>query len=502
MDDDTGPARIAFRQVSKAFDATLALDAVTFDVRPGEVHALLGANGAGKSTLIKVLAGFHRPDSGQIAIDGDVDAHRATVSFIHQDLALVGSMTVEENIALTRGFPRRRGLIDWPRVTADARAALALVAADIDPSVAVAQLSRADQSVVAIARAVARDCRAIVLDEPTASLPDADAQRLFEIVRGLAATGVSVLYVTHRLDEVFELADRVTILRNGRVVADCAVDETSHVAVVASIVGADLPVPTARTAAAAAGTEVVVLAGVRLRDDGVCVDVQILAGEIVGLAGLRGAGQELLGRGIAGIEPLAFDECRIDGRRVPVRAAARLLAGVVGFASSRREQECLAMSLTVRENMFLNPAASGRRALGWSSPRVERRRALALGTAIRLHPNEPEAVVGTLSGGNQQKVILGRWLAAKRRLLVLEEPTSGVDIGARGDLYALIRQAVEKGMAVVVVSSDFDELALLCHRVLVLDRGEVVRELTGSQLDENSILDAASGALSSSGATS
>ena len=485
------PPRVAFKHLTKVFSATIALDDVSFEIGAGRIHALLGANGAGKSTLIKVLAGFHRSDGGTIELDGEeVRGAAADVSFIHQDLALVESATVAENIALTRGFPRRLGLIDWKRLHSHAETAMSAIGSGIPVTAHVADLTRAEQSMVAIARAVAADCRMLVLDEPTASLQDDDVRSLFRVVRRLVATGVSVLYVTHHLNEVFELADRVSVMRDGRLVADGDIGDFDHADLVRLIVGSDLAtsapraVPTTTTS-----REVLRLGGVRLADRAPLWDLVLRRGEVVGLAGLRGAGQELLGRGLAGVEPLDVRTCHVDGEPTSVDA----LAALVGFASSRREAEGLAMTLTVRENMYLNPRLLGQSPLSRVTPRRERARASVLGAAVHLRPNSPDAVVATLSGGNQQKVVLARWLSANRRVLVLDEPTMGIDIGARAEIYELVRAATADGLTVVVVSSDFEELAVLCRRVLVLDRGRLAGELTGSDVTQDSILHLASG---------
>ena len=491
--------RVSIQHVSKTFDGTLALADVTFDVAPGSVHALLGANGAGKSTLIKVLAGFYRPDGGQVLVDGVPRTRNSAISFIHQDLALVGSMSVAENIALLQGYPRRHGLISWPRVTATAQAALDVVGASIPLTSLVSELSRADQSVVAIARAVSRDCSVIVLDEPTASLGDRDVRRLFEVIRQLARADVSVIYVSHRLDEVFEIADRVTVLRDGRVVSDNHIHDLDHDKLVELIVGSQLATRE-RTASPAVGDELLALHGLRVGAETVPFDLTLKAGEIIGAAGLRGAGQEHLGRSLAGLDPILVERCAVRGAAVEPTGLSRVLAGIAGFASSRREQEGLAMTMSIRENMYMNPGARGIGPLRWSSHRAERRQAYVLGASVHLTPNAPENTVATLSGGNQQKVILGRWLSVERPLLVLEEPTMGVDVGARAEIYALIESAASAGLAVLVVSSDFEELETLCHRVLVMDRGSVSVELVGPQVTQDAIIRAASGAQSTQGA--
>jgi ribose transport system ATP-binding protein len=402
----------------------------------------------------------------------------------------VGTLTVAENVALTRGFARRARLIDWRGVQQRAREALSTIGVEIDVQAEVEDLSRAEQSLVAIARAVASDCRALVLDEPTASLPAADVARLFNAIERLRSQGVAVLYVTHRLDEVFEIADRVVVLRDGRLVADEPVSTMTPSGLVELIVGTTAPAHE-RGEPDRSGTTVVRLSNVRLGDGPATVSLDIRAGEIIGLAGLRGAGQELLGRGIAGVERLVVEFGELHGRRLHGGDLRRALAEHTGFASSHREREGLAMTLTVRENLFMNPGADGSGFASWLSPRRERAKAIGLGESVALRPNLPDVVVGTLSGGNQQKVVLARWLFLSPDLLVLEEPTMGIDVGARAEIYGLLRRAASEGLAVVVVSSDFEELAQVCQRVIVLDRGRAAGELYGDDITVSRVTDLA-----------
>ena len=474
--------RLSIQGLTKSFDATVALRGVSLDVEPGRVHALLGANGAGKSTLIKILAGLHHADSGAVFVDGK-DNTRG-ICFIHQDLGLVETMTVAESIAVTRGFPRRAGLIDKRALARMASDAIAVTGADIAVNSQIGTLSRADQSIVAIARAIDEHCKVLVLDEPTASLPAGDVAMLFGIIRSLAERGVSVVYVTHRLDEVFEITDDLTVLRDGQVVHSSPTKDLTRQGLVKLIIG-HVPAVNTREARGTRGEKLVSVRNVRTSDHGPTIPaVDLHCGEILGLAGLRGSGQEVLGRGLAGIAELDCESITIDGTVVP---KSTHLARVVGFASSRRELEGLAMTLTTRENLFINPGAAGRSPWSWNSSRHERTRATRLGDRLRLKPNTPDTVVGTLSGGNQQKVVLGRWLATDVRALVLEEPTMGIDVGARAEIYRLIRGVADDGLCVVAVSSDFEELSLLCDRVLVLDRGALAAELSGAALTLDNI---------------
>jgi ribose transport system ATP-binding protein len=479
-------ARLSFQHVTKTFEATVALSDVSLDVAPAEIHALLGANGAGKSTLIKILAGIYALDDGAVLVDGLPD--HSEVRFIHQELGLVDTMTVGEAIAMTRGFATQAGLINWSRVRSDAANALELVGATIRVDAMIGDLSRADRSVVAIARAVASECKVLVLDEPTASLPDHDVSRLFEILATLRANGVSIVYVTHRLDEVYRIADVVTVLRDGRLVRTAPLAEVTPDELVSMIVGGALPAKLTLPDPQMSDRGIA-LEGVRLSSEGPSLGrIAVRSGEILGLAGLRGSGHELIGRGIAGLTTLDIEQLIVDkARRIPARDRQRWLLRNVGFASSRREKEGLAMALTVRENLFLNPAATGRKAWSWIWPPQERSNARRITANLQVKPRDPGTVAGTLSGGNQQKVILGRLLESSARTLVLEEPTMGIDVGARAEIYRVMATAAESGRSVVAVSSDFEELALVCHRVLVFDRGAIAAELSGDAITADAI---------------
>ncbi|MFT3974000.1 MAG: sugar ABC transporter ATP-binding protein [Amaricoccus sp.] len=490
-----GGGSLAFRDIVKTFGGTRALKGVSFEVAPGEIVALLGENGAGKSTLIKILGGIHRADGGEITL-GDLpyvaEGTRGAraISFIHQDLGLVEWMTVAENVALAQGYgggPFRR--IDWRGTERAARAALGMVDCDIDPETRVSALSRTEKSLVAIARALATDCDFLVLDEPTASLPANEVERLFTVMRSLKARGVGMIYVSHRLDEVFRVADRVVVLRDGTKVGDGPVAETSPEALVRQIVGRSTFDAFAKVERPSAA--------VRLRVSGLAtasagpVDFELRGNELLGLVGLRGAGQEEVGRALFGVLP-HVGRVVLDGRDLALGSAFAALGQGVGLMARDRAEEAVAGRLSVRENTFLNPAAAGRGALSVLSPGAEARAAAALGARVNLKPNAPELAIESLSGGNQQKVVVARWLATGRRLLICEDPTAGVDVGAKAEIYGLMARALDEGLGVIVVSTDFEEVAQICHRALVFSRGRIVAELTGPALTTEAVITAAS----------
>jgi ribose transport system ATP-binding protein len=482
------PPILSFRGVTKRFGGTLAVHDVDLDIRPGEVHALLGANGAGKSTLIKLLAGVHEPDGGAIYyVRGLVDQRidhmrpRPPMAFIHQDLGLIEWMTVAENIALVGGFPRRRGLIDWRAVERQAAADMHALGSDIDCGVPVSRLPRTERSIVAIVRALAIKSDVLVLDEPTASLPESETARLFDVLRNLRKQGVAIVYVTHRLDEVFRLADTVTVLRDGSTVRTCAVSATNPSELVQMIVGrppAEVFVKPPEPHAASL-----------LRVETLCagragpVSFQVKAGEIVGLAGLRGAGQNAIGRAISGVEPITSGTVWLRGRALRLAGGEPdAVAAGIRFVTSNRESEGLGPSLSVAENLFLNPGALGRNIWSAQRPGTERRLAAQIISKFSIRPSDPSRVITTLSGGNQQKVLLARWLGHGAPLLVLEEPTMGVDVGAKADIYEMLNQELAGGAASVLVSSDLDEVAGICHRALIFNRGRIIDELQRHEL--------------------
>lgn len=484
-----------FDNIVKSFGGTQALRGVSMHVDRGEIVALLGENGAGKSTLIKVLGGIHAPDSGRVLIDGVPYGHapgrvneRQAVAFIHQDLGLIEWMSVAENMALAQGFSRSKGLIRWRDAEDRARAALAKVDCEFDPTARVSDLSRTEKSLVAIARALAVDCDFLVLDEPTASLPADEVERLFSALRPLRDRGVGMIYVSHRLDEIFKIADRVSVLRDGRMVGMRDVAHTNPEELVNLIVGRrarEIDRPEAGAGAA-------ILTVSDLVADGVGpVDFEVDRGEVVGLVGLRGAGHEDVGRSLFG-ERHFNGQVQLDGSAPDLSSPQSALDSGIGLLARDRVVESIAPALTIRENAFINPHATGRSLLSFQSVRAEEERTRELGKSVGLSPNDPTLAIEALSGGNQQKVVVGRWLATRRKLLIAEDPTAGVDVGAKAEIYALLFDAVSSGMGVLVVSTDFEEVAAICHRAIVFSRGEVVAELSGVGLSTESLIQAAS----------
>jgi ribose transport system ATP-binding protein len=495
---DNAPPLLAIHGLTKQFTGTLALDRVDFAVERGEIHALVGENGAGKSTLIKILAGVHTADAGDVLLHGQPLASytKPPISFIHQDLGLVGAMTVAETIAVVSGYPRPRGLISWRETRDTAARVLAGIGSTVDPLERVAALSSADQALVAIARALVVEADILILDEPTASLPVADVERLFASLRVLRSRGMGIVFVTHRLDEVFRLADRVTVIRDGRNVTTATVASTAPHELVYHIVGRELA--DMFGASREPGAEPLL----EVRDFRVLsgaigpIDLTLRSGEILGLVGLRGSGQDAVGRALFGAETGWTGSVRIAGTPMAPSGPASVMRRGVGFVSGKRSEESLAGTLTVRENIYPNPRVFAIPLLGYLSKRLERRRVAHAMARVNVRPRDPERLISTLSGGNQQKAVLARWLEAGSRLLLLEEPTSGVDVGSKAEIYHLLRQLVAQGSAILLVSSDFEEVAGLCHRALVLRRGRIEAEVPGEELSVTRLTALASGAAS------
>ena len=488
-----GGAILEFCGLCKAFGGTLAVDDIRLDVRHGEILALLGQNGAGKSTLIKILAGVHPADSGHMLLRGqpyDPRVDTASIAFIHQDLGLIDWMTVAENIAFSQGFPKKSGLIDWREVRSIARRSLALVAEGIDPEQRVQDLTRTEKSLVAIARALGRRADVLVLDEPTASLPQDEVDILFDVLRSLKARGVAMIYVSHRLDEVYAISDRLAVLRDGRLVAVRDTAGTEPEELVRLIIGRPPEAVFVRPERRA-GLAVLRFEQVRIGDVGP-LDLDIQAGEIVGLVGLRGAGHEAVGKCLFGLLPVDEGSVRLRGELTTSTAPPAAIRRGICFVAGDRTANSIAHGLTVRENMFLNPLASGRTLLGWRGAADEDAETMRLGQRVDLQPNSPEAPIETLSGGNQQKVVMARWMRVGGSVLILEDPTAGVDVAAKAEIYRLLADAVMSGQAVILISTDFEEVAAICHRALVFRDGLIAAELDQESLSVERLVHTAS----------
>ncbi|HET7457451.1 MAG TPA: sugar ABC transporter ATP-binding protein [Gemmatimonadaceae bacterium] len=497
----TPPPLLTIDSLHKRFGGVHALRGVGLDVRAGEVHALVGENGAGKSTVINVLAGAVRPDSGTVAFDGREVAFRSPaesqasgIAVIHQELSTLPTLSVAENLFMGR-MPSRGGWVDRRAMRERATALLRDVGLDVDPGTIVRDLSVSQQQLVEIAKALSAGARLLVMDEPTASLTEHEVQRLLELVRRLRAGGVAVLYVSHRLPEVFAIADRVTVLRDGAHVRTVATAETTPAQVVGLMVGraglADAAASASR-APHALGDTVLELRGVGRRGAVHDVSFTVRRGEIVGMAGLVGAGRSEVARLVFGADRPDDGEILLDGRPVRFRSPADALAAGVAMVPEDRKQLALFMDKPVTWNVSMAelPAMSPGGVI-----RHGRERALAERYVAQLRVRTPgiAAPVRQLSGGNQQKTVLARWLATRPRLLVLDEPTHGVDVGAKAEIHDLVRDLAAEGIAILLVSSELPEVLALGDRIVVMRAGRVAAVLDRNEASEQAVMMLATG---------
>ena len=486
---------LRFERVFKQFGGTLAVNDVTLDLFSHEVLALIGGNGAGKSTLIKMLAGVYTQSSGEIFFRGRPVSHfggKPPIAFIHQDLGLIEWMTVAENLAFGLGFPRHAGLIQWNNVSQQAEEALARVGGGISPNTRIHRLSRTERSLVAIARALAANSELLVLDEPTSSLPASDVDRLFAVLDGLRARGIGMLYVSHRLDEIIRLTDRTAVMRDGRLVAVFPTRQTTPQELVTLIVGHKIAEVYPRAPQPGKGEPMLEARDLSLSHLAP-VTFELKRGEMLGLTGLKGAGQMEVGRALFGLDQPEHGEIRLEGHLVSLTSPRMAMQRGIGFVSSNRQIESLAMNLTVRENFFLNPQNRGWRWYQPIDPKQEKSEAEVWVGRYDVRPKAPEQTIETLSGGNQQKVVMGKWLEFATKVLILEEPTVGIDVGSKAEIYAFLIEVLKRGVSVLMISTDFEEIANVCHRALVFNRGRIVAEILQDQLTVSELLHAAAG---------
>ncbi|PFG29136.1 sugar ABC transporter ATP-binding protein [Paramicrobacterium agarici] len=493
---------VEMSDISISFPGVKALDSVSFRMFPGEVHSLMGENGAGKSTLIKALTGVYRPDSGTTLLEGravsfasTAAAQDAGISTVYQEVNLLPNLTVAENIVLGRE-PRKAGRIDWSALRSQAADVLARMGISIDPGSLLSSHSLAVQQLVAIARATSINARVLILDEPTSSLDNDEVKELFRIIRALKDDGVAILFVSHFLDQVYEISDRLTVLRNGRFEGEYRTDELLRIDLVQKMIGKEITVLDAidqRSSDDADESQNADVAAIidakNLGRRGAVqpADISVLEGEVVGFAGLLGSGRTELARLLTGIDRPDTGTITFAGKTVKFRTPRRALADRVVYASEDRRAEGILGDLSIRDNIVLALQADR----GWFRPISAKRRAELVESyisALGIRPANPDALVRTLSGGNQQKVLLARWLAIAPRLLVLDEPTRGIDVGAKAEIQKLVVNLAENGMGVIYISAELDEVLRLSHRVAVMRDRRLVAVLDNDNLTTDDVL--------------
>ncbi len=496
------PPLLSVRHAGKRFPGVRALHDVDLTLHTGEVLAVIGENGAGKSTLMKILAGVQMPDEGEVRLNGApvvIDSvHTALehgIALIHQELNLSGNLDVGANIFLGRE-PRRFGLIDKPRIREESRRVLDLVGLDVSPDTIAGTLSLGRQQLVEIAKALSVDARVLIMDEPTSSLSQGEAERLFEVIRDLRSRGVSLIYISHRLGEVQELADRVCVLRDGENAGELSRDEITHDAMVRLMVGRDVSQFYARRPHTAGD---VLLEADRLRTPAYPeqeLSFQVRAGEIVGIAGLVGAGRTELLRTLFGIDVAAGGEVRVAGRPVTLKHSRDAIDVGLALVPEDRKAEGLVTEMSVRANISL-AGLRRNRVLGlFRSAGAEQRDSEEMIGQLNIKTPSVEQIVRFLSGGNQQKVVLGKWLSMSPRVLLLDEPTRGIDVGAKQEIYTLMETLAEQGVAVLFVSSEMEEILGMSDRLLVMHEGRITGELSRDQLSEQAVMHLATGEVS------
>ena len=491
------PPRAELRGISKRFAATQALDNVSLDLVPGEIHALVGENGAGKSTLVKILAGVHQPDSGTITLDGVVtqiqgpaQARALGIAVVHQEPRLFPDLTVAENVFLGHAPAGRLGSIDWGGMRRAARALFDELDVQFDVGAPVRGLSMADQQLIEIAKSLSLEARVLILDEPTASLSAHEVARLFTIVRRLRDRGVSILFVSHRLDEVFALCDRATVFRDGRHVITTATSELTTADLVRHMVGRTVSLFPKETTPV--GDVLLQVKG--LTRAGVFSDVSfdVRAGEIVGFAGLVGAGRTEVARVLFGIDQRDAGEVLLRGEPVDFASPSAAMHAGVAYLPEDRHQEGLVLDFTIAQNVTLPilPRLFPRLLI---RPSAERDVAREYTEQFNVRMTGVDQLVAALSGGNQQKVVLAKWLASKPTILILDEPTRGIDIGAKVEVHRIISELAASGLGIILISSDLPEVLAMSDRIVVLHEGRMTAEIPRSQATPERVMFAATG---------
>ncbi|MGW9188065.1 sugar ABC transporter ATP-binding protein [Streptomyces rubiginosohelvolus] len=490
------------RSVSKRFPGVVALDDVSFALRAGEVHALVGENGAGKSTLIKVLTGVYQSDGGEVRVSGEpvrfarpFEAQQAGISTIYQEVNLVPLMSVARNIFLGREPKNRFGLIDFPRMNRETTELLDGFGVRVDPKRPLHTLGIGTQQMVALARAVSVQAQVVIMDEPTSSLEPREVETLFRVIENLRGQGIAVLYVSHRMDELYRICDRVTVLRDGRHIHTGELAPLERMQLVSMMLGRDMAevrrdglTGFAAEGHDAARTPVLTATGLDRRHQLHDISVELYAGEVLGLGGLLGSGRSETAKALTGALPLDGGEITVDGKRIGRPTPAAAIRAGISMLPEDRKAEGIVPGLSVRENIVL--AAMPRLSKAGIVSRAKQDRIVGIFMKrLRIKASSPEQKVGELSGGNQQKVLLARWLCLEPKVLLLDEPTRGIDVGAKAEVQSLIDELAREGLAVLLISSDIEELIEGADRIVVLRGGAVAGELAGDEVDESRLLE-------------
>ncbi len=484
---------LEFSGITKRFPGVLALDGVSFSVERGTCHALIGENGAGKSTLGKILAGVHMADSGELKINGRIIqptnplvARELGIAMVHQELAFCPNLSVAENLCLG-DLPRRAGFVNHPELRARARAMLATIGADIDPDTIIGTLSTGREQLVQIAAAVGTGAKVIVMDEPSSSLSATETAELFRLVRELKARGITLIYVSHRIEELFAICDNITVLRDGHHVVTESIASTTPHRVVTQMIGRELLIATPHHLTRPLGDECLRVTALNSPRKFSNINLSVRAGEIVGIAGIVGAGRSEVVEAIFGLDPAATGSLAVKGKSLPLGSLATALAAGVGLVPEDRKRQGLVLGLNCRENTCL-AALPALTTFGWVRRAAEQTLAERYTKRLRVKAPSLETITAGLSGGNQQKIALAKWLARSCDVLLIDEPTRGVDVGAKAEIYQLLDELACEGKALLVVSSELPELIGLCRRILVMREGRIAGEVGRDDFSEATLM--------------
>ena len=490
-------AFLRLENVSKTFPGVNALSGVGFDVRRGEVHALIGENGAGKSTLIKVLTGVYQPDPGAvIEIEGQrvdnmsaLDAMRRGIIAIYQDFSLFPTLTVKENIAFSEQIERRNRLVDWRGMERTARKALENLGVSIDLRARANSLSTAKQQLVAIARALVYDAKLLVMDEPTSALSSGEVEALFKIVRSLRDRGMAIIFISHKLDELFSIADRMTVLRDGKLIGTAPASEMNRKKLISMMVGREIS--DERLTGKGAGDVVLEVKNITKAGNYQNVSFQLRKGEVLGITGLVGAGRTETVLSLFGLNPPDSGEIYMEGKKVLPRSPSEAKKLGIAFVPESRQTEGLVLQQDAEGNLTLPILSSFANRLGMIDFKKRRKRAQELILKLGVRPAYPQMQALKFSGGNQQKIVVAKWLATSPKVLIVDEPTNGIDVGAKAEIHRLLRDLADSGIAVIMVSSELPEIFSISDRILVMRRGRITGEFDGATATQEMLMEKA-----------
>ncbi|MGE7187104.1 sugar ABC transporter ATP-binding protein [Peribacillus sp. NPDC006672] len=475
--------RIEMNNIKKSFGKVNVLKNVSLKVKPGEIHAFLGENGAGKSTLMKVLSGIYKKDDGEIKIDGNlVDiknpniAKELGIGIIYQELALAPDLTVAENIFLG-SFQNKNGIVQWNDMNSKAFELIKSIGFQVNPKTITGYLSVAHQQVVEICKALSQNVKVLILDEPTAVLAPQDVEKLFDILKTLKSQGVSIIYISHRLEEIFEIADAITVLKDGGVTGSVLPKEVSKDQLISMMIGRNLEALFPERNAQI-GKEMLKIVNLSTKEKLKNVSLTVHAGEVVGLAGLVGSGRTEIARALFGVDKLESGEFILDGKSIQTKSPSDAVAKGIGLVPESRKEDGLVLPMSIRKNITMTQIKSITKFINVIQSKKEKEMANDLIQKLRIKTNSCETPVENLSGGNQQKVVLAKWYHTNTKVLILDEPTRGVDVGAKVEIYQLINELAEKGLGIIVISSELLEVIGLCDRIYVMDDGRIKGSLT------------------------